>query len=213
MPTEYIPYYIAYIVAVFLARSLGPLFYIPMILDMLFNLALNLDLLSGWDIRLLIVGYGLALFIWVIALLGTLSRSLFVSLLVLDLYLVVVGIMPSLQAAGTGQEFWNTTSTTIFLVWQISITGIVLSMVIKSTVIAKLKGKYVDILTNPKKRFSLPIGAWAAFLVICHYFESWLPDVIVEKQYDIAGHLWVLGWIALELPFYLMYRRMKKRSV
>ncbi len=204
-------YYAGFVLAIYLCRSLGAIFFIPMLLDMAFNLALNFHLLEGWDIRLLMVGYGFAVFLWVLALSGAFNKTTFVAVLLLDLTLIYTEILPSMQAAGTGQDFWFKTSTGIVEVWLLSTFVVVSSIVIRSTLIAKIRGKFVDLLTNPKKRFLLPIGAWAGIILLSGQLRDYLPPWIVRHRFDIAAQILVWGWVALELPFFIMYHRVKRR--
>jgi hypothetical protein len=204
-------YYLAFIAVILLARGLGPLFYVPLLMDFAFEICLDTGLMSGWDIRLLIIAYEFGIFIWVMALAGNLRKSTFVVMLVVDLAVVINGMLPNIQASGTGQNFWNSTSTAILDVWQTSVIVVVGSMVIRSTVIAKLHGQYVDILTNPKKRFVLPIGAWALIQESLEYLKPIIPLWLYNHRFVIAANVLVWGWIALELPLYLMYRRLKKQ--
>jgi hypothetical protein len=204
-------YYAAFIAVILLSRGLGPLFFVPLLLDLGFELCLMSGLLSGWDFRLLIVGYEFALFLWVLALAGNLRKSTFVVMLLLDLVVVFREMLPDIQATGTGQDFWNSTSTAILDVWQTSVIVVVVSMVVRSTIVAKLRGEYVDILTNPKKRFVLPIGAWALMQELPNYLHPWIPESLYDARFMIAANVLVWGWLALELPFYVMYRRMKKQ--
>lgn len=204
-------YYVAFIAVIFLARGLGPLFFIPVVLDFVFELCLDWGLLSGWDVRLLIAGFEFAIFLWVLALAGNLRKSTFVVMLVLDLTVMINGMWPQIQAAGSGRDFWNNTSTSIMDVWQTSIVVVVVSMVVRSTIVAKAKREYVDILTNPKKRFLLPIGAWALIQELPIYLKPNVPLWLFDYRFHIAANVLVWGWVALELPFYLMYRRLKKQ--
>jgi hypothetical protein len=208
---ELIVYYTGFVLAIALCRNLGPIFYVPMLFDMGFDIALNLGLLSGWDIRLVMVTYGFAVLLWVLALSGAFSKTTFVTLLLLDLTLIFTKILPSLQAAGTGQEFWNQTSTGIFNIWSLSIFVVVLSIVFRSTVWARLHGKFVDLLTNPRKRFLIPLGLWSGIITLGGQLESFLPEWFVERRFQISALALVWGWVAFELPFFLMHRRVKRR--
>jgi len=212
MDAQTIIYYLGFVLAIAVCWNLGKVFSIPMLLNLAFNLALNLKLLSGWDIRILIVSYCFAVFLWVIFLTGTFNRATFIALIVLDVGVAFNGIWPQIHSVGTGQSFWNATSTTIIDIWMVSIAGVVISMVIKSTIVAKAKGKFVDILTNPRKRFVHPIGAWAAIIVLGQYLAPIIPDLIVKNRFDIAAHVLVWGWVALETPFLFMYRRIRKQQ-
>jgi len=204
-------YYFAFVVAILLARGLGPLFFVPLILDLAFDVSMGLGFFSGWDIRLMMAGYEFALFLWVLALAGNLRKSTFVVMLVIDLAVMAKGMWPSVQATGVGQDFWNDTSTTIVDVWQTSIFVIIASMTVRSTIVARFKGEYVDILTNPKKRFLLPIGAWALVDELPVYLKPIIPFWVFDNRFQIAAQVLVWGWVGLELPFYFMYRRLKKR--
>jgi hypothetical protein len=204
-------YYVAFIAVILLARGLGPLFFVPLLLDLAFDVGLMTGVMSGWDYRLVIVVYEFGIFLWVLSLAGNLRKSTFVVMLLLDLVMVFKEMLPSIQATGTGQDFWNSTSTAILDVWQTSVIVVIGSMVVRSTIVAKLQGRYVDILTNPKKRFVLPIGAWALVQELPVYLKPWMPDWIMDARFPIAANVLVWGWVALELPFYLMYRRIKKQ--
>jgi hypothetical protein len=204
-------YLVAFLAAIFLARGLGPLFFIPLLLDFGFELCLFFDVLSGWDIRLVVAVFEFLWFVWVLALAGNLRKSTFVVMLVLDMAVMMKGILPSIQATGIGQNFWNDTSMAIIDVWQTSILVVIGSMVVRSTIVAKIKGEYVDILTNPKKRFLLPIGMWSFMLEMPNYLRPIIPDYLYDNRFPISANFLIYGWVALELPFYIMYKRLKKR--
>ena len=213
MDTSLLVYYVGFALAIFLCRGLGTIFYVPMLIDMSFNLALNFGLLAGWDIRLLMVAFGFGIFLWVLALSGAFTKTTFIAVLLLDLTLVFTKILPDLQAAGTGRDFWNVTSTGIVDVWTLSTFVVVMSMVLRSTVVAKIRGKFVDILTNPKKRFLIPLGAWSGIIVLGGQLATFLPPWLSDHRFDIAAHVMVWGWVALELPYFITYQRLKKRYV
>jgi hypothetical protein len=206
-------YYLAYGLAIYLVWDLGRIFWIPLSLDLMFNLCLQFGLFTGWDTRPLILTYEFAFFVWVLILGGKLTNLTFVSVLLLDLGVVLNGLWAPLQVAGTGQNFWNSVSTTILNVWMTSTLVVVVSVIIQSTVVAKLRGRYVDILTNPKKRFLLPIGAYAILWLMPAYGKSFLPSFFVNHGFEIAAYVLVWGWVVVEFPFYLMYRRMRKRYI
>ena len=211
MTLQVVIYYVGFAAAILLCRGLGRLFFYPMLLNVGFNISLNLGLFGGWDVRWLIVAYGFGIFLWVLALTGAWNRTLFVGLLLLDLAVIMNGLWPVITVAGNGVQFWNYTSTAIIDVWMISILVVVLSTVVKSTLIARFKGKFVDLLTNPKKRFVLPIGAWACIIESAKYLPSFLPSSVVANRFDIAAQVLVWGWVGLELPFLLTHRRLKRQ--
>jgi hypothetical protein len=129
----------------------------------------------------------------------------------LDIVVVLNGIWPSIQVAGTGQDFWNQTSESIMDVWDVSILVLTSTVIIKSTILAKLRGSYVDILTNPKKRFLIPICLWILVGVSLKYLSPLLSDQIVKNRYIISSQLLVWGWVAFEFPMWLMHRRLLKQ--
>ena len=203
-----ITYYIGYACALRLCWSLGRLFWIPMLMNMGFNLSLNFGLLAQWDIRLLMVAYGFGLFLWVLALSQALTRSTLVLVLIMDVGLIFNRLYPDLQVVDTGATFWNSISTHIVDIWLMSIFGLVISMVFRSTVWASMHGRRIDVLTNPKKRFQLPIGTWAAIIAVAPLLATWIPSAFVDNRFLIAANFLTWGWVALELRPYVMNRRL-----
>ncbi|HEY3296543.1 MAG TPA: hypothetical protein VGL38_14025 [bacterium] len=211
MPWETIVYYVGFSLAIFLCRNLGGLFWIPMSLDMGFNVAVDSGLLAGWDVRWLSVAYGFAIFVWVLALSGVPGRSAYVAVLLADVFAVLNGIAPQLQAVGSGGQFWDATSMRIYNVWMVSISVIVCSVVVKSLALPRLRGRPVDLLTNPKRRFVLPIGCWALILALSDHLQPLLPGPWWDAKYTISAHVLVWGWVALELPFVLAHYRLRRQ--
>jgi hypothetical protein len=203
-------YYGGFILAIALCRSLGPIFYVPQIANLVFNLSLQTGFLSGWDIRLLMAFYGFAMFVWVMVMAGNFRKSTFMALLLLDLGVAFQGMWVPMRAEGSGQSFWNVASTSILDVWMVSISVVVGSVFFESSVMAHWRGKFADWMTNPKKRFLIPIGAWAGILVAAKYGKPLLPEWFVGLQYIIAALVLVWGWVALELPFYIKYKRLHR---
>lgn len=202
--------YIGYVLAVILCWGLGPIFRIPMLINMGFNLSLNLGLLSGWDIRGVIAVYGLAFFLWVLALTQSINRLTLVFLLLLDLTVVFCRVLPDIQTAGIGGDFWNTVSTHIVEVWMASIFGLSATTIFRSTLLAKWRHRRMDLLTNPRKRFIIPICVWSGTIAITPWLGSFLPQTIIQNRFALAAELLVWGWVAVELPFYLLYRRLTR---
>lgn len=212
MDIQFIIYVVGYLLAIRLVWGMGPVFYIPMMLFILWDFALLGRLLSGWDIRALVLGYGAFVFAWILALSkGSTRLSPLLLVLLVDLAFVTEGILPQLEAAGTGQQFWNTTSTSILQVWYLTNSLLVLAVVFESTVVAKLRGKMVDLLINPRKRFLIPIGLWTGFDFIHITFSGVLPPWMHESGWKISSTVLVWGWVALELPFFIAYLRLKRQ--
>jgi hypothetical protein len=205
-------YYAGYVVALFLCRGLGNIFFIPMLLNMIFNIVVQLGLLSGWDNRLVLACYGFLFFLWVAALAGIFDRVTVAVLLLADLFAAYNGLLPAIQAAGTGESFWHSMSTSIIQVWMMSILVVSVSAIAKSSVVSKWKRGYSALLTIPKRRFLIPIAMWAAVIVLGEHLSSYVPDIVVKNRFKIAALLLVWGWVAFELPFYIMYKRLGKND-
>ncbi|HEY3294011.1 MAG TPA: hypothetical protein VGL38_01080 [bacterium] len=211
MGFETLLYYAGFLIALALCWGLGPIFFYPMLADVAFDVAGNVGLFTGWDVRWIVVSYGFGMLLWVLALAGALTKPTFIAVMLMDLGAIFYRIIPQFQMNGSGQDFWNLASTGINEIWMVSIFVIVASMAIRSSIIAKMQGRRVDLLTNPKKRFLLPVGAWAGFPPFISCFEHWLPSSLVDGRFMIAGQLMVWGWVALELPPYLTHKRLMKR--
>ncbi len=203
-------YYTGYALALVLYRGLGKIFFVPMVINVLFNIALELRLFAGWDVRWIIVGYGFLFFVWICAMAGTFDKITVVALLGLELVTVYREILPTLAMSGTGADFWNQTSTSIFNVWMVLICGVSTSVVFRSSVVSKVVNGYSQLLAIPRKRFLIPVALWSGIIIVPTYFGNLVPDIIRENRFDIAACVLVWGWVAFEAPFYIMYRRMRE---
>ena len=203
-------YYVGFVCAILLCRGLGNLFFVPMLLDLGFDVCLYLNAFKGWDVRWLIVVYGFGVLVWVLALSGAPSRPVFLVLLLADIGTVLYGLAQPMTLIGSGQPFWNAVSSSVSNVWLMSVLVVIGSLALKSSLIAKLRGRRVDLLTNPKKRFLLPIGVWAAIIVLPSYFQDYVSDAFLAFRYKTAALALVWGWVALELPFYIVHKRLMR---
>jgi hypothetical protein len=208
---EHFIYYAGYAAAIFLSWGLGRLFAVPTVLNLAFDLCVSILDFPGWIFRWIMVTYGLAMFVWVLALAGVFTRSMFVALTCLEVTVVVSKLWAPIQVAGVGSDFWTGICTTIYDIWLVSIFVAVASVAMKSSIIAKLRGKRVDLLTNPRKRFILPIGIWAAIIVIPGYLSAYVPDTLLDNRYKIAAQALVWGWVAFELPSYITHKRLMRK--
>ena len=206
-----IAYYLGHVVAVVLCFELGPVFYGPMLANLAFNLALSVGVFAGWDIRWVVAAYGLGMFIWTLILAGSVNNLTVVLLVLFDVGTAAYRIFPSLEPDGVGQEFWNTMSTAIVDVWMLSVFIVVGSTLLRSSVGARIRNNPVDLLTNPRRRFLFPLGAWAGMIVVPQLIPLDVPSVIMDRRFNIAALILVWGWVATELPFYLMSRRIRRR--
>ena len=212
MTIEAVIYYLGYAAALIVCRGLGRLFYIPMLLNLCFDLAIQFDMLADWDIRWVMVGYGFLFFAWVAALIGNFDRITVIALLAIAVSAIYFGVVPQLRSVGSGQEFWDLTSTSIVHVWMLAILVACLSAIIKSSLVSKIKQGYSELLIIPKRRFLIPIAMWSAMWLIPDILPSSFPKFIGQHRAQIAALLLVWGWFAFELPFYLMYKRMDKQD-
>jgi hypothetical protein len=209
---ESFSYYIGFLIAVILCWKLGRLFWMPMLLDAAFDLSLSLVTFSGATLRWLALCYGMGIFVWVLALSQSFTRSMMLLLTCFEIVIVLGRMWEPLHMAGSGPDFWNAVSTSVYDVWLASILVVVLSVIVKSAVLAVREGKRIDLITNPKKRFLLPIGAWAAIILLPTFFPAGsLSDFWSVNRYKISAQVLVWGWVALEFPFFLFYRKLKKQ--
>jgi hypothetical protein len=208
---EQVIYYIGFAAAIWLCWGLGRIFTVPMVLDLFFDAAMSLGAFAHGDTRWVLAVYGFGVFLWVLALSGALAKHMVVTLLLLELGVVLNGLWVPLRTAGIGADFWDLASSRIVDVWMVSILVVVLSTVFKSTVGARLRHMRADLLTNPRKRFLLPIGAWALMILLPSYLPPDIAQFLAQDRYRIAGQLLVWGWVAFELPFYITHRRLMRQ--
>jgi phosphate starvation-inducible membrane PsiE len=206
-------YYLGYLIAIALYWNLGKKYYIPMLLNMGFNICLNADLLTGWNNRWVIVIHLFLFFIWV-AYISELFKDRFSIGVAIGLIVgvFVAAIHPLLYIEGAGQEFWNKIDESIINIWSTSIFILVLTVLIKSTVVARLSKKFVDALASARKRFLFPIGLWAGIIAIPPLLVHEIPEADYMIRFGIAAYTMVWGWVAMELPFYIMYKRLIRKS-
>ncbi len=204
--------YAGYLIALLLCRGLGWIFFVPMLLNLVFDLCLRFGLLAGWDIRWTMVSYGLLFFLWVLTLSGFPNKTVFIVVMLADLGSVFHGLAPEMSAVGTGSSFWDTTSTSIVHVWLTSIFVVSVSVIFRGTVLSMIERGYADLLVVPKQRFLIPIALWSGMIMIPFYLHGVVPEWLYEHRFALAVQLLVWGWVAFELPFYIMYKRMHERS-
>jgi hypothetical protein len=204
-------YYVGFIAATILSYGLGRMFFIPMLLNMGFNISMDAGLFTGWDVRWLMIGYGGAIFVWVVVLSGIKNRANYVGLLAMDVFIIMNAMWPLVQETGTGAHFWNVTSTSVINIWMASIAFLVGSTIVQSTIMKRLNHKSMDLLRTPRKRFLIPIGMWSATIVVLFYLRPLIPEWLFHNRFAIASHVLVWGWVAFELPQYIMHERMRRK--
>ncbi|MBU0690546.1 hypothetical protein KKH18_01915 [bacterium] len=197
--------------ALVLYKDMGRIIFIPMLFNMWFNLFLTFDVLQGWDFRWLAALQGVLFFIWV-AVLAQVFRNKY------DLAVVVIllasaffiGTLPDLTGKTDMKGIIDAT-TRIWTVWDFSTFIIVLMVVIRSTIIAKIKKEFVDVLSNPRKRVMLPIGAFGAIVSLLPLLRGAIPESLIDYRFNLAALTLAWGWVILETPFYIMYERLKRQ--
>ena len=199
-----------YVAAILICRGLGPIFFFPMIADLGFDLLLKSGGLSHWDIRYVIMAYGLLWFLWALVISRTLNRGVILLLLIVDFSSIFQGLLPHLTAVGAGTMFWHATATNIIEIWMLSTAVVIGAVLFKSTIVAKFRNEFVDVLTNPRKRFLIPMGLHSLWWVLPNYLYDVMPSYLLSHRYIIGSYILLGGWLALELPFYIKYRRLKK---
>ena len=179
-----------------------------MVLNAGFDVCLRFDVFAGWDVRWVMALYGLLFFLWVLALAGLPNKTVLVALALAEFGAILNSLAPSFASLGSGREFWNATSTAIVDVWLVSIFVTACSVVIRGTVISKIKRGYAELLIVPKQRFLVPIAIWSGVIMLPYYLQTFIPQWLLDNRFMIASQLLVWGWVAFELPFYIMYKRM-----
>jgi hypothetical protein len=211
MAFQTIIYYFGYCAALYLFKDMGRVFFVPMLLNMWFNLFITFEIYRQVDFRWFIALQGILWFIWVIVLANYLRRKLEITLVsFLLLIAFFFGTLPQLltefKAFGDMVEL----GTRIWTAWHFTSLILILVVVIRSTIIARIKGEFIDLITNPRKRFLIPLGLCSATIAVLPLLSGAVPEDIVIQRFNIASHVLVWTWVAFELPFYIMYERLKR---
>jgi hypothetical protein len=183
-----------------------------MIIDLLFDVCLELGFMNVSWLRWIMVAYSFGIFLWVLALSGAFSKPAFVALLLTDLLVIAQGIWRPLMASADTFDLVVAMSEAVWSVWLMSTLFVIATAVFRSTIGARMAGRMPDLLVNPKRRFLLPIGAWAAIIVLPTLISSLVPQYLYEHRFPIAAMVLVWGWVAMELPFILMEFRVHRRQ-
>lgn len=207
-----IGYFLGGIFAVFLCWDLGLLYSIPIVLGMVLELLLGSGLLSGVDFRQFTATFGFLYALWVMVLSDVFKDRLegivIFTLITLSFFF---GIYPSLVEATGSAERSLELATGILKTWMLVIVGVVLAVVVRSAFSKKGRSGLGDLLVNPRKRFLIPLGVWAAIIAIP---LEWLPRIgewMEVNRFHIAGNCLVWGWVFIELKFYLQARYWRRR--
>jgi hypothetical protein len=212
MAFQTVIYYFGYCVALVLYKDMGRIFFLPMLLNLWFNLLITLKIYQQVDFRWLIAVHGMLWLVWVLAL-GRVTRSRTETVLALLLIVgaFIFGTLPNLTKPPGTYRGMIELSTRIWTIWYFSAFVVVVAVFLRSTVIAKWKKEFVDILTNPRKRFLLPMGVCSGFIGLTPLLQGTVPEALIIERFNIGSHLLAWGWVVVELPFFITYERLKRQ--
>lgn len=213
MPFHSLLYYLGYCIALYLYKDMGRIFFVPMLLNLWFNLLILFQVYRHVDFRWLVALHGMLWLIWILVLASENRKKLDITLAILLLVgSFVIGTLPQLRQKADAFKAMIELCNNIWTVWFFSAFIVVFVVIVRSTIVARMKHEFIDILTNPRKRFLLPLGIQSALVGIAPLFEGALSPDIIRERFNIGSHIMVWGWVVLELPFYIMYERMKRQE-
>jgi len=204
-------YYFGYCAALVLYKDMGRIFFLPMLLNLWFNLLITFKIYQHVDFRWLIAVHGLLWLVWVLVL-GRITRNRMEIILALLLLLAsfFFGTLPNLMKLPETYKGMIDLSTRIWTIWYSSAFLVIVAIVIRGTIVASRKKEFVDILTNPRKRFLLPMGLCSGFIGLTPLLHGSLPETLIIERFNIGSYLLAWGWVIVELPFFIAYERMKR---
>lgn len=216
--------WIGYLLAIWLYYGLGKIFWVPIALDLLYDFAGSQLGIWGNNLQTLVTMtiYDILLLLWVIYMSGILKTRAAIWI-VLGLLLVATfnGVTAVAIAQGIGvsrfaeivglpgiDQIWILLTTQAMYTWSAIIFLIVIGIIVHSTIIRRLRGRPALFLTNPRIRIIIPIGLYTGIIGLSQLYQGFVPEAFYQWRYRIAGTALGWGWVAMELPFYIMYRRM-----
>ena len=213
MAFQTVIYYLGYCTALFLYKDMGRIFFVPMLLNLWFNLLITFEIYRQVDFRWLAAIHGILWLIWVFLLAREERRKIDIAMIVLLILVAfVVGTLPNLAETADAFEAMIEMSTHIWTVWYLSAFIVIIVVVIRSTVIPRYKKTFVDILTNPRKRFLIPLGICSGIIGIAPLLEGTVSSELIRHRFNIGSQVMVWGWVVLETPFFIMYERLKRKN-
>lgn len=207
-----ISYYLGAVVSLALCFGLGPLFYIPMILNIGVEVLLGSGLLQSMNLRMTFAIIGFLYALWA-CLIGNVFRSRYEAIIVFTLigFAFWYGIYPSLTEATRDWDRWVELTTRILRVWSVVIVGVI-GLVFARTYIDIVRRKGInDLIINPRKRFLIPMAVWATMIAMTW---RWIPGIgewVENNKFHLGSTALVWGWAALELKFFLQARYWRRK--
>jgi hypothetical protein len=213
-----------YALAIWLYFGLGKIFWVPIALDLVYDmLGVKFDL-WGNNVETLVIetAYVVLLLLWVIYLSGFM-KSKWSTWIAFALIMVAsfTGIVSTAIYQNIGMERfaeflgfpgyhrkWILLATLSMYTWFICTSLVIFGVILRSTVFRWINGKAANLISNPRNRVLIPIFFHTSIIGFSQFYSGFVPDDIYAWRFKIAGTLLGWGWVALELPFYIMYRRM-----
>ncbi len=183
---------------------------------LLFNLVTDALLDIGWlaagDMRIKWTIVDGVYCLWVLVL-GNFfrSRKEAVAVFLLVVAAFTYWVLPHHMNAADNWKAWVELTTRIMEGWATIIAGLVMFVAARTYLQYKVGGGFNDLIVNPRKRFLLPIGAWAAIKAIP---LAWIPASagwFETARFPIAAHIMVWGWVFLELKFFFQARYWRRK--
>lgn len=199
-----ITYYTGAVLGIILCWNLGPLFYLPMFFNIATDILLDVGILSSGDMRLSWAIIEGLYCLWVLVLANIFkSRAEAVAIFVMIAVAFAYGVYPNLAEAANDWNRWVELTTRIMQAWSIIISGIITLVIVKTLYQWKIGKSINDLAVNPRKRFLIPIWAWATISAMP---LEWVPGIgkwLEDYRFAIAGHTLVWGWVLVELKFFV----------
>jgi len=212
MDSWQISYYLGGTIAAFLCWNLGWLYYVPIILGMVMDITLSSGLLNGIDFRQFTAISGFLYALWAVVLSDVFrDRVEGVATFALISLSFFFGIYPSLTETTSDPRRSIELATGILKMWMLVVVGLTLMVVVRSVASKKGRSGLGDLIVNPRKRFMIPLGLWAAIIATP---LDWIPIIgawVESNRFHIAASTLVWGWVVFEIKFYLqaLYIRRK----
>ena len=213
MAFQTVIYYLGYCAALYLYKDMGRVFFVPMLANMWFNLLITFEIYREVDFRWFIAVHGLFWLCWILILARpSISRFEIGGSIILLVSAFFWGTLPRLMEEANALSAIIELCTQIWTTWYFSGFLVVLVVVLRSTVVARYKKDFVDILTNPRKRFLIPLGLCSGMIGFTPLLGSVVPDTVLLQRFNIGSQLMVWGWVLLESPYFIMYERLRRQQ-
>lgn len=103
---------------------------------------------------------------------------------------------------------WIRIATFSIHIWSTCTFLFTLSVILNQSLIRKLRGKFSNLLVNPRYRIMIPVCLFSGIVGLSQLYRGVVPDAFYAERFKIAAVALGWGWVAVEFPFFLMYHRM-----